>query len=863
MAQTSNSIFLPLKDVRRQLKKDSSPENVLKVLNGLFPDLTEDVLKAITSLDVALNLTRQHTGISRSYVWSAPRQNSVEGFSRDQRTQWALGLLNMMDKLEEVWPIDSDRMQLIVHQGRFPTGVNFNWDQAADLSNFHLWTTANKGSNTFDVPALKETTTSRDFTLEVRPVVVNPDEPDQVWASGEALELPANFASMSEAKKKQAWNALLETNRDRLMEEFGFDKVPTAFHHPQLRLRWNVIAPDGETYAYQDRSVNANWLTNTSGQAWLNKITSAIEQAYVKAGQWFVLANLVRISELDDEETKNGLNTYLSDLEWDYMSFPRPHSNQEFFDVVAALKKNNPQKFDVVTTTVLQSVFEALKAGHGSLGFQKYESVLLLPQLREWFADLPWNQNQDKKLQEFIDAERNFVQSTIGGDLKELSQKVDEKDFKDLVEILLWNDVDLPTSLRDELFPQPNDVIPEEKVDSTKTLKKVFTSPTDWSDLLSAFDMPFTPTTSTTLVYGVTEDGTVLNQVGGDTVHPFARWMERLSPSSLVEEKTQLWLLDNENFNALNRVILKEKDGDEVALNAQLAEKLKNVMEITTKVMQENQQNGGWLGRLRFKQGNSTDSWADAFADFQNHMVMMYGRISKQVERDRLWLKHADSLIAQSNEVDAVWANWLSSTAQVLQDERTTKVNPSTEEKMLWNEKISVLQSANLAHDHIKTANAVTTILLEKVRQSVQVKERLQNRSMMFYWQSLSMFAGLQSLQRNANGILEQSEMVAEMEKSFNNMTSRSLAEEQKEKEQIREAMKKMASSTDSMEQFFRQMASYQKDVVTIMAQSNDVRVEMQKETMETVSLSSSEVKKRRQKRATVSAPSTSTGPRP
>ena len=105
--------------------------------------------------------------------------------------------------------------------------------------------------------------------------------------------------------------------------------------------------------------------------------------------------------------------------------------------------------------------------------------------------------------------------------------------------------------------------------------------------------------------------------------------------------------------------------------------------------------------------------------------------------------------------------------------------------------------------------------------------------------------------------------MVAEMEKSFNNMTSRSLAEEQKEKEQIREAMKKMASSTDSMEQFFRQMASFQKDVVTIMAQSNDVRVEMQKETMETVSLSSSEVKKRRQKRATVSAPSTSTGPRP
>ena len=852
MNQTKNKtvdyLFVPAPDIRKQLKKDPSPETVLKVVNQVFPDLTEDVLDAVVKLDVALNLPRVYTGISRSFQWNATRNKEYEGFSPQARSEWAAAFLRMFDNLENT--IDLTQLNFIAHTNRVPGGVVFNWSNASKLSNFDLWQIAEKNGDVFAVPDLKTTTSSRDFSLVVRPVVVNPEAPDQVWASGEPLEMPANFAKLSEKDKAQVWGELLDNNRERLMEQFGFDRVPTAFHHPQLRLRWNMVAPDQSSQAYADRTIDADWTRSTAGNAWLNKITAAIDQSYVKAGEWFALLNLSERAGLidsDEGEIKERLNSYVSDLEWDYMSFPRPKNQNEFVEIVTALKKTNPDKFEVVASTVLNSVFNSLDSTSGSLDFQRYQGLLMLPEIREWFAALPWNKTSKKNLELFIDKERAFVQNIVASDLKQLSKKIPKEQFADVIEILLWNDVDLPGSLRSELFPQPNDVIPTQKTQESKTIKKVFTSPTDWSDLISSFDTDYKPTTSSTVSYSVAPNGVTTRNVEGSSSHPFARWMERLSPSDLVEEKTHVWLLDNDVFNSLNRVILQEKDGDEASLNAQLAEKLKNVMEISTQILQENQQNNGWLGRLRgnFKQGASAETWADVFTDFQNHMIMMYGRISKQVERDRLWLKYADNLMEQSNEVDGVWSAWLVGEAQTLEKERENNLDASSEEKMRWNKKVDTLRSASAAHDHIKTANAVTGILLEKVRQSVQVKERLQQRSMMFYWQNLSMFASLQSLQRNANDLFAQSEMVEEMKKSLENMTSRTVAEEASEKEKIREAFKKMATSKESIEGFYRQIAEFQKDAVSIMTESQNIRVEMQTQTVET--MSGTQIEKKRQ----------------
>lgn len=845
--KTVDYLFVPAPEIRKQLKKDSGPEGVLKVVKQVFPDLTEDVLDAVVKLDVALNLPRVYTGISRSFQWNATRNKENEGFSPQARAEWAAGFLNMFNKLEDT--IDLSALNFIAHTNRIPGGVVFNWAYASKLSNFALWQSAEKGNNIFSAPDVRPTTSSRDFSLVVRPVVVNPEDPNQVWASGEELELPANFATLSSKDKQNVWNDLIESNRDRLMEQFGFDQLPTAFHHPQLRLRWNVVAPDKSTYAYQDRTVDANWVRSTAGNAWLNKISAAIDQSYVKAGEWFALSNLAQEAGLSggsENPLEKRLGEYVSDLEWDYMNFPRPKNASDFIEIVGALKKTNPEKFEIVTNTVLNSIFNGLDSSSSTLDFERFKGVLMLPRMREWFAALPWNSTK-KSLETFIEKEREFVQKTVGSDLKQLSKKIPKEQFNELIEILLWNDVDLPNSLRSELFPQPNEVIPAQKVEESTTIKKVFTSPTDWSDLIASFETDFKPTTSSTVVYTVNSNGSTTRKVDGISSHPFARWMERLSPPDQVEEKTHVWLLDNDVFNSLNRVILQEKDSDEAALNAQLAEKLKNVMEVSTQILQENQQNNGWFGRLRgnFKQGTSAETWADVFTDFQNHMVMMYGRINKQIERDRLWLKYADNLIEQSGEVDNIWSSWLVGQSEELQKERENNEGATSEEKMTWNKKIDNLKSASSAHDHIKTANAVTQILLEKVRQSVQVKERLQQRSMMFYWQNLSMFAGLQSVQRNANDLFAQSEMVEEMKKSLESMTSRTVAEETREKENIREAFKKMATSKESIESFYRQIAEFQKDTVSIMAETQNIRVEMQTETVET--MSGSQIEKKRQ----------------
>lgn len=869
MNQTKNKtvdyLFVPAPEIRKQLKKDSSADGVLKIVKQVFPDLTEDVMDAVVKLDVALNLPRVYTGISRSFQWNANRNKEAEGFSPEAREEWAVAFLRMFDNLENT-SLDLKALNFIAHTNRVPGGVLFNWSYASKLSNFALWKSAEQGANVFDVPDVKPTTSSRDFSLVVRPVVVNPEQPDQVWASGEELSLPENFASLSNKQKIQVWNELLDSNRDRLMEQFGFDQVPTAFHHPQLRLRWNMVAPDQSTTAYQDRTVNADWTRSTSGNAWLNKISAAIDQSYVKAGEWFALQHLTKSVGLDhDSELSHKLDGYVSDLEWDYMNFPRPSNEEGFVDIVQALKKTNPEKFKVVTSSIFNSIFEGLRSTNRSLDFQKYESLLLLPQIREWFAQLPWNDNQ-KNLEDFIDKERDFVQKVVASDLKQLSKKVPKNQFNDVVEILLWNDVDLPASLREELFPQPNDVIEAQQAPAEKILKKTYTTTTDWSELTAAFDSDFKPVTQTVVEYNVGPDNT-LKKISDNSV-PFANWMERLDPPQQVEEKTHVWLLDNEAFNALNRVILREKDGDEAALNAQLAEKLKNVMEVSTKILQENQQNNGWLGRLRnnFRDGASSDTWADTFADFRNHMLMMYARINKQMERDRLWLKYADNLMSQANELDGVWSSWLVNDAEELEALRENTPDATGEQKMQWNERVELLKSAALAHDHIKGANAVTGILLEKVRQSVQVKERLQNRSMMFYWQNLSLFAGLQSLQRNANGLFEQAEMVDAMKQSLDSMTNRSLADEQKEKERIRQAFKEMASSKENVEHFYKQIAAYQNDTVTIMAEFKGIRVETQKEAVETLSMSGTEIQKKRQRKAkaaTLEQPTKSSTARP
>lgn len=809
--------FIPLLDMMKQLEKNRSAKTTLGILQKIFPGFTEEEANAVVKLEIGIKLPRVNAHLYKPVSWKAPRNNS-EGLSADERAAFFDNVLSVVDRMKGTWPLD--RLEIIPVPSE---ALVYDWDRATRLSNFALWGAARQ-SDVFSAPAVVPTTTARDFSVVVRPVVVNPDNPAQVWAAGDEVVLPDNYASLDEEKQRQVWESLLSNNEEKWMEAFGFDRVRTPFHHPKIALRWNVVSPDGLTTAFEEHGVGAQWTKTATGAAWLKQQDARIAQAYVKAGQWFVLKQLSQVLGGGVDNTDQKIDSLISDLEWNYIGYTQPKTAGDFHAMMAMMKKQDPQGYDTVVQSVLRGAFVVLEQSQS-------DGLLLVPETRNWFASLPWAVADSSALQSFVEMENAFVKNHVRSlNVEQVAYELEPSARNTLTEVLLWNGIEMSQAVKNALFPAP--VAEQAPVDSVVSVDPFasYTSATDWSDLAKAFDVEFSSQTS-------------------EEIHPFAKWMQRLSPPQDIAGKTYAWLIDNDNFNLLNRSILRQKDSDEASMNAQLAEKLKNVMEVSTKIMQENAQNNGWFGRLRnnFRDGVSTDTWADAFMDFQNHMLAMFAKINQQIERDRLWLTRADELVAKSSEVDAGWGQWLGKTAEQLERERTEQTTPSSEVKMQWNNRVEVLQSATVAHDHIQTANAVTAVLLEKVRQSTSIKEKLQQRSMMFYWSSLNMFAGLQSLQRNTNGIFEQAEMVEAMSQSFASMASRTIKEEMEQKQQIREAFKKMSTSQESMERFYKTVSDFQRDAVAIFGDLNTAREEMQEETV-SVALSAQTIKTHRQK---------------
>lgn len=827
-----------VKDLIALFEKNPTAETVLKIVQTAYPEINKDVLPSLVGFKVGLCYPRKNTGIYLPRSWEPSRRDYNNGFSSEAQVQWFKQVIASIGEAERKG-ISLDVMQFIPTDDGIP---RFDWSLGHNLSNFSL--SQNLDSlNQFKAPPLSPTTTASDFTVKVYPVVVNPDMPSQIWSYGDEFEIPSEYASLSEEAQQNYWHRLLESNREQLMEEFGFEDVPSVFHQPQIALRWCLVSPDGEIIS-KDRISKTDWRRNPSGAVWFNEKTKAMEEAYghamIEIASRFTHKALsaCRFTKTEPWEPQ------MTELQWNYMGFTQPKSDEDYNVFMDFIKRKDKERFKSMVSSTVGLIFDQMKEKDAL-------SVLALPELRDQVMSINWL--PEESLQDYIGLEKEYVSTAFDGVSKKEKTKLKQMttewaasadasktsaEMARLLDILAWNQHPfvLTSSVQEVLNPVFVSVVENVAPIAEEKSKKQFISKTDWSDLFHAFNL----------------DPKQVKELSGDisTVHPFSRWMERLSPPLNVEEKTNIWLLDNQTFNAVNRLILREKENDNLTLNTQLAEKLKNVLDVSTKILQENRQNNGWFGRLskNFKEGVSSDTWADAFMDFQKHMIVMYSKINEQVERDRLWLKYADNLIDQSSAVDTDWSSWLSQSAQKLEEERNSKPNASGEEKMIWNEKINVLASSNVAHDHIRTANAVTSVLLEKVRQSIQIKERLQQRSMMFYWSSLSMFAGLQSLQRNADGLMEQSEFVEEMKKSFNNMTSRSLIEEQAEKEKIREAFKNMATSKESVENFYKKMAEYQQETVTILRDLNNVRIETQQEAVE--SLSATNVAKKRKQKA-------------
>lgn len=823
---------IPLADfLRQEHRKDP-----LGLFQKIFPDLDQSELESIGSLTIAISLRRQNSSLAKMIKWSPAKGSAASGFSESAMRQFLSGIesvANNISKLGVGWTVDN--LDVSAKE------IVRNWDMGVRMHNHAAWMASKDKNKVFAAPPAEEKSTKVGFDLRYAFVVTNPERPGEVWQSSAETSFPSDFFTKTPDEQKKWWSDLLK-NDEEVRKAFGFDQFPRLMR-PDVRVKWTALAPDGSRAFKPDPT--KSWTSNPAAQGWMKLQEERIEAAYKRVGFWAFLKTIEQQEITLHPEKSNELiaisdrvtNELIEKGQWDLIDQENIRDLQAFDQFMLSAKDHSKDK---IKTYILEAMTNFIAEAELSADGHEWTSLALA---RDGLAARPWA--DDQFLVKYIENEQSaFIKTCAKANVMSKIEKMDDAAKEDFYKMLLWSGCDFAPELVEKLIPSST-LSENNQVDAeVSSPKNENSSPRpavtamNWDELLSAFEVTALPD----------------DEVNEDR-HPFVRWMKRLNAPSEVHSATLSWLYNNEKFNDINRLILRKKDAAEASLNADLVNKLKAVMDVSNNLLQESDKSGGWWSRVRknFNTENP-EKWADTFLDFQNHMLTMFNSINEQVERDRVWLKYADELMKSASDVDRQWAGWLSSEARALNKEREEfekNGGASSEVKMQWNNRADALDSAQSAHEHIKTANGITGVMLQKIKQSTDIKERLQQRTMMFYWSSLNMFAGLQSIQRNTNSVFEQSEMVQAMADSFQALSRRTLLEEQQQKEKIRAAFKQMAQSEQSMHQFYETIATFQRDTIQILGDLNAQREGLQEETAE-VALSAQKVKRQR-KAATIS----------
>lgn len=855
---------IKLTSVLKKLNTGLTKDTIYWCLKQIFPHIIVEDLSAIKNFRIAICLPREQTYLGKFLTFEKNKNLNSKNkeFDYSDFVNFFQNFLNVVEDLKEKWPIEN---LFVIADEKTP--MSFDWNLAKDFTNYHLWATDDdiKGN----IPNLKEQILDHDFSLHVYPVVCSPENQNEIWQVGPELELPKNYAKLSFDEKQKSWDELFNKNKDDLKSYFKIREGSLYNIEPSIQLRWNVSSPDNKNISNNLQETRKSWKTLKAAKLWLMQKENLIKETLNEIIDYitidlinkelqtnFSYVNNIfqkKYTELDKnnipfiQNIEKKMTDFFSD---DYMKL---YSSAHVKQIIENVYKNS----DLVTWLYENpTVHIPLCRQFVSTFLEKYQKISLV------------DPKELINLSNFyIEKEHSFVEKWFSENRKDIFNKnkmlskikKDEKYQQKILELLVWNDLqDVLKEEKEKLIAYPEyekDIFSDKETNfinqssetdtSSSSLFKILigqkpalyiTAPSSfiimekmekkeenlegyktsmvWKELLTKFDIKV--------------------KIKNQEVHPFARWMLRLSPPLDIQENTFEWLVDNQIFNKINRSILQKKDGDEIHLNIQLNTKLQNVLDVAQKIIIENSKNGGWFGRLKknFQNGITDEEWANVFFDFQKYILSMIQNINEQLDRDKMWLKHADQLVNKASQVDLLWSNWLKTMASQLSNEREKNTNPKPEEKLIWNKNIEKLDSASLAHEHIKTGNAVTLILLEKVKQSIEVKQKLQERTMMFYWSSLNMFAGLQSLQRNSEGLFEQAEFNQMMSQSITQLSQKTLSNEIEEKQKIKESFKKMMESQESLEAFYKNISDFQQETLSIFGELNVVRKDLQEDTL-------------------------------
>lgn len=795
----------PIADIPQMKSK----KDLVSFYQTLFPDLKEKHLDTVVSLSIrAIAYGQNGRALYKKSVWE--RSKSFPELDE-----------NVMKLLLQ--ELQKDHI-VKTHTDIAALQISRDWSLGS-TPNSKLWRDLKQQRSGGFSAATPNFEDDGQFKLKIYPIVVNPDDETEVWGMSPPFDKEILFGDRP--VNAEAWDRVRE-KFEGLEETIGLHQVHRLLR-PKIKFIWSLEAPDGEMSGNPLRQSIKKWADHPYAVAWAEKKKSQIKDAHAVVAGY---AAALFMQDVLGEKSPFPVNLP-SDQTWDFVSSP-PRST--WAQMISYLEELPPEWKKESKNDFLNEV-SSLPFSKKGLTKNTWEH---LPSIRQAASDLSFVTDDD--IEKIIEREGDEFVSAFNKNIVGKITTLSAKEKNVLLDLLYWNNCDIPEDLKNVLMGVEENIVVTETVTPQKIVDNTSSS-IDWAPLLTAF--------------GVDHDAERSSEFD---VHPFENWMMRLSPPKPVEESTKVWIEENNVFNNINRMILRKKDSEDVTMNTKLVTKLKNVIETSNKIMDESGKSGGWWGRVRknlSSSGTTTEQWADVYIDFQDHLRGMFEEINKQLERDKVWLDYADKIKVSADKTSKEWHGWLLNVATDLDQERTAANQDegaiTSEQKIEWTNKVGTLDSAQSALEHINTAVGISSVLLEKVRQSVSVKEKLQQRTMMFYWSSLNLFAGLQSLQRTTSHIGDQAQLVEEMAEAFQSTLKYSLKEEMEQKEKIRDAFKHMALSEDGMKEFYKTLASFQKDTVAIMADLSNARQQMQEETAEVAQLSSAKVKQK-QKEMTMEA---------
>lgn len=330
-------------------------------------------------------------------------------------------------------------------------------------------------------------------------------------------------------------------------------------------------------------------------------------------------------------------------------------------------------------------------------------------------------------------------------------------------------------------------------------------------------------------------------------------WLDMLSPNfedpnekpsyikgwERVYKDSEKWAVEKDIFDNINQQVRIKQAKELASILTSLDAKLNRVLTSSAAAVAENARSESFFSAFNSKkkaeenQEAVADDWAEAFLDFQEHVITMFDQIDAQIKKDQTWLEFAENVRREHATPMESWKGW-----RLEQVEETTEIYRKMEAHArdpLSNPDISPLEKivSAVSFPRIDIANEAVLDLTEQggflstsmdeIRESVSLKESLRNKAFGFYYQSLGLFASLQGMKRITATMAMDKALVDTLNDATTSVVRSHVQRSAMNKEELRETMKKLMTSEDAFEQYQQNLKTMSEDLRRVSGSAQDI----------------------------------------